>query len=111
MTRSYQANYDDFPRPKPDLFLARLKTHSTKPSEVFIDIFGNNAELWIIKKRIRLYLIHHDEYEWDADIYPIVLLLVDDEKKHRKLRRYANKQIEERWVEGEVNIVISSKVI
>lgn len=110
MTSSYQADFDDFPRPKPDLFLARLKPHENKPDEVFVDVYEEDVELWIIKKRIRLYLIHHDEFEWDADIYPTVLLLVEDEKKLRKLKRYANKQIEERWLEGEVKFVICSDI-
>ncbi len=100
---------DEYPRPKPDLYLKRRKLSQTKPNEYFVDTFEEDVELWIIKKRVRLYILHQQAYEWSADEYPTIVLIVKDKKKIPRLRRYIRKRIEEQWLEEDVNFIIYSE--
>jgi len=102
---------DEYPRPKPDIYLKRQKTSQVKPNEYFVDIFEESVELWIIKKRIRLYLLHLESYEWSEDVYPTTLLIVKDNKKIASLEKYAAKQIEEQWLEGDIEFQLSNDLL
>lgn len=56
-TKSELGDYDYFPKPVPDLYLNRIKIVDDRPNEYMLDIFAD-TQLFIIKKRIALYLEH-----------------------------------------------------
>ena len=96
-SRSLLLGYDEFPTPKPDLYIA--PTDSDDSNQSFIDIFDNETETWIIKKRIRQHVEHYDSGEWCYLDHPtVVIVLGEGSKAKNQLEKYALRQLDKSWI-------------
>lgn len=88
---------EDSPKPLPSLYI-----DSTKYEDIdwFLEVFTDTL-FFYIKKRVQQYVAHYEEYEWEGDTYPKVILVVPNEKLQKKATRYIAKYLDERYLEKE----------
>lgn len=99
-TKYELSEYDTFPDPQPDLYLAQS---GDKP-DWMIDIFSKSTQPYLIRKRIDQ-LIKHFEDSSDQDSYPNILLIVPTKYLEESLNRYIAKRKDERYIEDDELIV------
>lgn len=86
---------EDCPKPLPGLYIDSTKYEDT---DWFVDVFMDSL-FFNIKKRIQQYIAHYEEYEWEGDTYPTVLLVVPSEKLQKKAVRYITKCLDESYID------------
>lgn len=87
---------DYFPSPAPDLYISRIDASKNAQADFFLDIF-TNTQLFVIKKRIALYLEHYESGDWESETktnYPTLLIACPDGRTEEKLQDYVEKALE-----------------
>lgn len=95
-TKTETADYGYFPEPRPDLYLNRIKPSDTSPNEYMLDIF-TNSQLFIIKKRIAVYLEHFESGDWESEAetaYPAILIACPDSRMEERLQLHVAKVLD-----------------
>jgi len=95
--------YEDYPRPRPDLYLRRDISLKTKPDEYFIELF-HDQPLFIAKKRLRK-LVHNYDYDWPKPTYPTLMFILADERAVKSFRKYADAYVEDQGMDDEIFIL------
>jgi hypothetical protein len=105
-TKSEQGSFDYFPNPKPDLYLNRIKPTRSHRREYMLDVLTHDP-LFIIKKRIAVYMEHYDDGEWEAAAdtdYPAILIVVKDSRVEKQLQEHTARRLEGQGLDGELSI-------
>jgi hypothetical protein len=98
------ANYPQFPRPLPSLYLKRLDVSQAKPNEYFIEII-DDTPFFVIKKLINKYIEHYEEGEWQGRAYPQLILQTGSASLLKKAAEYIESLIEDGYIdEDEIKI-------
>jgi DNA-binding MarR family transcriptional regulator len=98
------ANYSQFPRPLPSLYLKRLEASKGKPNEYFIEIISDSL-FFVVKKLIDKYIEHYEEGEWQGGAYPQLILQTSNASLRRKVAEYIDSLIENGYI-GEDELII-----
>lgn len=98
--------YEQFPRPRQDLYLQRTKSLKTKPDTYFVELF-HDQPLFIAKKRLRQHLDHYDS-EWPDETYPTLVFVLANERAEKSFKKYAQELLEDRGMDDEVFVITSS---
>ena len=110
-TRTELGDYDFFPKPKPDLYLNRIKTSAKSYNEYMLEIF-TATPLFIIKYRIKEYLEHFDTDEWEAESetdYPVILIACPTKSDEQQLQKYIASKLDNIGIDNdELNIYTTS---
>lgn len=93
-TASELGDFDYFPEPKPSLYLIRKKPATSSHKDYLLDIF-NDSRLFIIKKRIQVYIDHFDSGDWGEGEYPTILLVCADPRSEEKVLKYVESLLED----------------
>jgi hypothetical protein len=82
-------HYDQFPSPLQDAYI-HIKT-STGTKHFFLDIFADSEPFFMLIRRIKNYLKYTGSGDWVTDTTndtsPIILLVVESESVHKRLRK------------------------
>lgn len=88
-SKSEMAQFDDFLRPLPDLYVQRKSKRSTKPN-YFLETIEAGTMTWILKKRIQAHQEWLDEHEEDwGDSYPTLLFVCSNASTEKRIQRLA----------------------
>lgn len=101
-SKTEQCVFEDFPQPRPDLFIRRIKPLKTKPNLYFLELY-HDQPLFIIKKRLKALIAHYDT-EWPESIYPTLLFVLANERIAKSFQKYADSLLEDVGMEEEINI-------
>lgn len=102
LTGSELRRREDCPKPLPSLYVYSTKLED---KDWFIEVITNPL-FFFIKKRVQQYVAHYEEYEWEGDTYPRVVLLVPNEKLQKKTTRYVKNYLEEKYIDNdEISVV------
>lgn len=85
------------PHPLPDAFLA-VKINKKKTKRFFLDIFDENAQRFVYKKRLKQYIEYADGQEWEAETnhpFPAVIFICPDEASKESFAKIIVKEMEE----------------
>lgn len=93
-TKSELGDFDYFPEPKPNLYLSRKTVSDDKNGDYMLDIFNDNR-LFIIKKRIQVYIDHFDSGEWGDEEYSTILLVCPDPRTEERVQKYIESLLED----------------
>ncbi len=109
LTASEMANVYGFIKPYPNLFVR----NPTSGKQYFIEL-TDGQHLFLVKKRIRRYIDHIETEVWSEGSYPEVIFIRDSSSDRRRLKFYAENQMDERYLdttEISFKIVSSSKLL
>lgn len=81
--------------PYPDLY---LQPSSKNGKEYFLDDM-TATQLFIVKKRIKKYIEHYESDDWDGDIYPTVLLVLNTPAQEKQMLKYIENQMDNNYLE------------
>ena len=85
-TRFEIADYDWFPKPKPDLFLNRNRHSETKPNSYLLVLIPDNTDFYVRRKRVKSMVEHSDTGEWEPEgAYPSFLFVAINKSIQKKL--------------------------
>ena len=100
-TASELRQREDSPKPLPSLYIDSTEYEDT---DWFIEVFADTL-FFYIKKRVQRYVAHYEEYEWEGDTYPIVMLVVPNEKLQKKATRYIKNYLDDRFMDDDELII------
>ena len=103
-TSSELRQREDCPKSLPSLYIDSTDYEDT---DWFIEVFTDEL-FFYIKKRVQQYVAHYEEYEWDGDTYPTVLLVVPNEKLQKKATRYIAQYLDENYTDDELIILATT---
>ena len=90
-----------YPRPLPNIEVL----YETDDEEVFnrtlVDIFPDDQHLFIAKKRIRQYIQHYEDNEWEWDDYPSVRIVRRSKANVRNLNKYIEEKMDNMFLDEE----------
>jgi DNA-binding MarR family transcriptional regulator len=85
-TKSELSAFDEFIKPRPDLYLRRASKRSTKPSYQ-LETIEAVMMTWILKKRLQAHQGFLEESDsWDDD-YPALLLICGNNNTEKRIQR------------------------
>jgi DNA-binding MarR family transcriptional regulator len=97
-TQSHLHAYDYFPTWKPDLYMALgNKSKNGDPARYFLDIFDGIKPFFVSVKKIRSYITHSEEGNWQTEgaDFPIILSICESQRIETKLRRQIRRALDE----------------
>lgn len=77
---------DEFPETRPELYLRRIEPQADFADEYFLYVI-DDAQLFIIKQRLKTWMSHYDSIGWDGD-YPTILLVCRTQSIENRTRTY-----------------------
>ena len=85
-TRTELLDYDYFPQPQPDLYMS---IHRKPLRHYFIDLYDDATPAFVLVKRIKKYIEHHESGEWESTSsdYPEVIVACVSDKAEQRLRK------------------------
>ena len=85
-TRTELLDYDYFPQPQPDLYMS---IHRKPLRHYFIDLYDDAMPAFVLVKRIKKYIEHHESGEWESTSsdYPEVIVACVSDKAEQRLRK------------------------
>ena len=91
--------HDHFPDWLPDLYVRLDKKDETL--QFFLDVFDDSKPFFVHVKKVRNYLQHSEDGDWDKtdDEYPVVMSICDTKRNETKLRRQIRKAQDESYEE------------
>lgn len=94
---------DEYPRPLPDLEIL-YETDTDADTEdsynrTLVDIYPDDQHLFIAKKRIRQYIQHYEDREWQWDEYPTVLIVRRSKAHVKNLNAYIVEKMEDMYLD------------
>lgn len=92
-TGTEMAGIEGMIKPVPSLFIKPKKGKS------YFAELTDSQHLFIAKKRIRQYIQHHEDNEWEWDEYPSVLLVRRSKANVKNLNAYIEEKMEEMYLD------------
>lgn len=105
-TASELRQREDCLKPLPSLYVDSTKYED---ADWFLEVFTDTL-FFYIKKRVQQYVAHYEEYEWEGDTYPTVLLIVPNEKLQKKATHYIAKYFDENYID-EADLIINASTL
>lgn len=99
---------ESYPRPLPDLEVLYQANEDGTFKRTLVDIFPDDQHLFIAKKRVRQYIQHYEDDEWEWDTYPDALIIRRSKADVRNLNKYIEEKMEEMYLD-EDDFVIEAK--
>ena len=87
LTKTESADYDQFPEPKPDLFL------QSDAASYFLYLY-TDTQLFVIQKHIKQTIEHENEGEWPGS-FPSVLIACPNPRIEHKLQKHLEPLLED----------------
>lgn len=104
-TASELAETEGVIKPYPALYVRDKDTH------FFVEITGNQ-HLFLVKKRIRKYIEHHESYDWSWDSYPNVRIIRRLKSDRKRLKAYVEEKMDDNYLdESDIVFEIVSRVV
>jgi len=101
LTRAETAGHaDQFPAPRPDLYLIRKEPIEGLALDYMMDVF-TDTQTFVIKKRLDAYIKHYESGDWEEDDYPAVLIACPDERSQKQIQEYAEHAKDDLFIEEE----------
>jgi hypothetical protein len=101
-TKAQLTDYEYFPHPLPDGYIAIESKEKTNIKRYFLEVFDEGIPRFALKARMKQYISYADEGEWevntDTSPFPIILLVCPTEQMKKYLHRYIPKLLEEKYV-------------
>ncbi len=94
-TKSELTGYEEFPLPRPDLYLRRAKTKEAKVNEFMLSVLEPGLPYFIYAKQIRRFQNHEEEEGWEDDDYPCILLVAPSESVEKRLLKTIHNSIQD----------------
>lgn len=104
------ANYSQFPRPLPSLYLKRIETDQDKPNEYFVEII-DDSPFFVVKKLIDRYVEYYEEGEWQGGAYPQLILQISNASLRKKIAEHVESLIENGYIDEDelrIRVVLAS---
>ena len=85
-TRTELLDYDYFPQPQPDLYMS-IKREPVR--HYFVDLYDDNTPAFVMAKKLRQYIDHHESGEWDStdSAYPEIVIACTSPAAERRVRK------------------------
>ena len=99
-TRAELADYDYFPEPSPNLYLNRKDPLDDLPNEYLLDLF-TDTNLFVIKKRIDVYIEHFESDDWEDDTYPVILIACPNAQTEKSIQKHIEQALDNNFIEEE----------
>lgn len=103
-------NYEYFPNPIPDAFIAVKGKNSTR--RYFLDLFDEYIPPFVLRQRIRKYLEYAESSDWDENTdyapLPSILLICPTESLKKHINLYA-KALLEKTYEDKISLFLTTK--
>lgn len=82
------ARQDEFPIPRPSLYLTRVEPSSELSNGYFIELY-HTAQPFIVRARFKALLQHFDDEGWPDGEYPILLFILETERQEKNFSKFA----------------------
>jgi len=109
-TKNELHDYEYFPNPLPDAFIAVKGTDSTK--RYFLDLFDEYTPPFVIRQRVRSYLEYVENSDWDENTentpLPSILFICPTESIKKHINLYA-KSLFEKTYEDKLSLFLTTK--
>lgn len=100
------------PKPLPDAYLAVTnKKKNTK--RYFLEIFDENTQEFVFRKRLKRYIGYADEEEWEVETkhpFPAILFISPDEASKKRLADIIKEEMEEEINEISFYLTVKDKI-
>ncbi len=90
---------ESYPKPLPDLEVLYGDSKTDESNHLLVDVFPDDQHLFIAKKRIRQYIQHYEDNDWDWDEYPDVLIIRRSKSDVNNLNKYITEKMEEAYMD------------
>ncbi len=90
---------ESYPRPLPNLEVLYETDDDDIYNRTLIDIFPDDQHLFIAKKRIRQYIQHYEDREWQWHEYPDILIVRRSKAHVKNLNKYIEEKMEEMYLD------------
>lgn len=108
-TDLHQFNY--FPHPLPDVYLAIKDMKKEKTKRYFLDLFDEQVKHAQLQKRVHLYIRYSLEGTWQAhsdEPLPMILFVCPDEKRIKYVKKCIKKMLPDSYASG-VSFFLTTK--
>ena len=102
-TKSELAGLEGIITPKPALFVEGQPGTEHEKLRLFVEL-PLEQHLFIVKKRIRTYIEHYQECQWEGSVYPVVRIVRRRESERKKLRAYIAEKMDDAYLD-ETNLI------
>jgi len=90
---------ESYPRPLPNLEILYETDTEDSYNRTLVDIYPDDQHLFIAKKRIRQYIQHYEDREWQWDEYPSVLIVRRSKAHVKNLNAYIEEKMEDMYLD------------
>ncbi len=90
---------ESYPRPLPDLEVLYETNTDGVFNRTLVDIFLDDQHLFLAKKRIRQYIQHYEDNEWEWDEYPEITILRRSKADVKNLNKYIEEKMEDIYLD------------
>lgn len=90
-----------YPRSLPDLEVLYETDTDGIYNRTLVDIFPDDQHLFMAKKRVRQYIQHYEDNEWEWDDYPNVVLIRRSKADVNNLNKYIEEKMEDMYLDEE----------
>lgn len=102
-TKAQLTDYEYFPHPLPDGYIAIESKDKSNIKRYFLEVFDEGIPRFALKARLKQYVSYADDGEWETNTdnspFPIILLVCPTEAMKKYLHRYIPKLMEEETVD------------
>jgi hypothetical protein len=90
---------ESYPKPLPNLEVLYETSEDGVFNRTLVDIFPDDQHLFIAKKRIRQYIQHYEDREWEWDEYPSVVIIRRSKANIKNLNKYIEEKMEDMYLD------------
>lgn len=90
-----------YPRPLPALEVLYETNTEGFYNRTLVDVFPDEQHLFIAKKRVRQYIQHYEDNEWEWDDYPSIVLIRRSKADVNNLNKYIEETMENMYLDEE----------
>lgn len=110
-TKNQLRDYEYFPQPIPDAFIAIKGKDSTR--RYFLDLFDEYTPPFALRNRVRMYLDYVENSSWDENTdyapFPSILFICPTENMKKHIQKYA-KALLEKTFEDKISLFLTTKL-
>jgi len=110
-TRIEIAGDDSFPHTPPALYLSRKNPSNKLANHYMLDIFAEDTQFWLIRKRIDQYVEHFEDGNWLESEYPSIIILYPSHSLKEKALEHIENAKDNNFIEDDdllISIVTNS---
>jgi DNA-binding PadR family transcriptional regulator len=97
ITKTYMAQFSEYPTWTPDLYLQYHPTKNTT-QHYFLDVWGRTKPFFVTVRKTQNYVKFKEEGEWLEDTpFPAILAICEDQRAQKKLNRQMKRILSDAW--------------